>query len=62
MLAVKSGQLLDIRCAGKFFLDEARLAGFEVAGVEYNPAIAAHATRRDPRGSIFAAALWSALR
>lgn len=32
----KSGRLLEIGAAGGFFLDEARLAGFDVTGVELN--------------------------
>lgn len=36
-------RLLEIGCAGGFFLDEARQAGFHVRGVELNAAQAAHA-------------------
>lgn len=42
-LPCKSGTLLEIGCAGGFFLDEARLAGFDVLGVELNPEMVEHA-------------------
>ena len=43
MIARPGGRLLDIGCAGGFFLDEARKAGFAVAGIELNEVMAAHA-------------------
>ncbi len=38
-----SGRLLDIGCAGGRFLVRARTAGYDVAGIEPNPRMAAHA-------------------
>lgn len=38
-----SGRLLDVGCAGGRFLGRARAAGYDVAGVEPNPRMAAHA-------------------
>ena len=35
-LPTRGGKLLDVGCAGGVFLDEARRAGFEVAGIELN--------------------------
>ena len=43
MIERRGGRLLDIGCAGGFFLDEARKAGFAVAGIELNEVMAAHA-------------------
>lgn len=43
MLPPTRGALLDIGCAGGFFLDEARKAGYTVAGLEYNARMADHA-------------------
>jgi len=42
-IPVKRGRILEIGCAGGFFLDEARVAGFDVTGVELNPEMAEHA-------------------
>jgi len=42
-ISVKRGRLLEIGCAGGFFLDEARAAGFDVTGVELNPEMVEHA-------------------
>ena len=39
----RSGRMLEIGCAGGFFLDEARRAGFDVTGVELNADMAEHA-------------------
>jgi SAM-dependent methyltransferase len=44
-IPVKSGRLLEIGCAGGFFLDEARKAGFDVSGVELNREMVEHARR-----------------
>ena len=38
-----NGELLEVGCAGGFFLDEARKAGFDVTGLEFNAGMAAHA-------------------
>jgi 2-polyprenyl-3-methyl-5-hydroxy-6-metoxy-1,4-benzoquinol methylase len=46
MLPVRAGKLLDIGCAGGFFLDQARRRGFEVIGIEYNATMADHARRK----------------
>jgi 2-polyprenyl-3-methyl-5-hydroxy-6-metoxy-1,4-benzoquinol methylase len=43
MLPRRRGRLLEIGCAGGFFLDEARKRGFDVAGIELNATMAAHA-------------------
>ena len=43
MLPRRSGRLLEIGCAGGFFLDEARRAGFDVAGIELNATMAEYA-------------------
>jgi cyclopropane fatty-acyl-phospholipid synthase-like methyltransferase len=43
MVPRRGGRLLEIGCAGGFFLDEARRRGFDVAGVELNATMAAHA-------------------
>ena len=43
MLPPPPGRLLDIGCAGGTFLDEARKAGFDVAGIELNPTMAQYA-------------------
>lgn len=43
LLGKSHGRLLEIGCAGGFFLAEARAAGFEVQGVELNETMAAHA-------------------
>ena len=48
MIGRRGGRLLDIGCAGGFFLDEARKAGFAVAGIELNEVMAQHA--RDALG------------
>lgn len=40
MLPDPPGRLLDIGCAGGTFLDEARTHGFDVSGIELNPAMA----------------------
>jgi SAM-dependent methyltransferase len=37
------GRLLDVGCAHGFFLDEARRRGYQVAGVEFHPGMAAFA-------------------
>lgn len=39
-LPIRGGRLLEIGCAGGFFLDEAREAGFEVIGCELNAEMA----------------------
>jgi SAM-dependent methyltransferase len=41
-----SGRMLEIGCAGGFFLDEAQRAGFEVTGVELNADMAEHAREK----------------
>jgi 2-polyprenyl-3-methyl-5-hydroxy-6-metoxy-1,4-benzoquinol methylase len=41
MIPAHEGRLLEIGCAGGFFLDEARKAGFDVVGAELNPEMAA---------------------
>jgi SAM-dependent methyltransferase len=51
------GRLLDVGCAHGFFLAEARRRGFEVAGVEFNPDMAAFA--RDGLGLDVVEGLWS---
>ncbi len=43
MLPLKSGNLLDIGCAGGRFLAEANRNGFSVCGIEYNASMAEHA-------------------
>jgi cyclopropane fatty-acyl-phospholipid synthase-like methyltransferase len=43
MLPIRSGKLLEIGCAGGFFLDEARKEGFLVTGIELNNSMAKHA-------------------
>jgi cyclopropane fatty-acyl-phospholipid synthase-like methyltransferase len=43
ILPKRHGRLLEIGCAGGFFLDEARKRGFEVAGIELNATMATHA-------------------
>jgi SAM-dependent methyltransferase len=43
---VPSGRLLDVGCAAGFFADEARLRGWEAAGVELAPSMAAYARDR----------------
>jgi len=43
LLPASRGRLLEIGCAGGFFLDEARKRGFDVVGIELNPSMAAHA-------------------
>jgi SAM-dependent methyltransferase len=40
------GRLLEIGCAGGFFLDEARIAGFDVSGLELNSRMAGYARKR----------------
>ena len=40
MIPLHQGKLLEIGCAGGFFLDEARKLGFEVLGVEPNASMA----------------------
>ncbi len=37
------GTLLDVGCAGRTFLDEARKTGFDVAGIELNASMAQYA-------------------
>lgn len=37
------GRLLELGCAGGFFLDQARRRGFDVVGIELNARMAAHA-------------------
>ena len=54
LLPVSSGKLLDVGCAGGVFLNEARRRGFEVAGIELNASMAAHA-RESYRVDIVAA-------
>lgn len=39
-LPFRSGRLLEVGCAGGFFLDEARAAGFDVVGCELNAEMA----------------------
>jgi 2-polyprenyl-3-methyl-5-hydroxy-6-metoxy-1,4-benzoquinol methylase len=46
MLPDPPGRLLDIGCAGGAFLAEAQAKGFEVRGLEINPAMAAKARAR----------------
>jgi SAM-dependent methyltransferase len=46
MIPVSRGHMPEIGCAGGFFLDEARKRGFEVAGIETNESMAAHARER----------------
>lgn len=46
MLPRRSGRLLEIGCAGGFFLDEARRRGFDVAGIELNAKMAEHAAAK----------------
>lgn len=46
MIGSKRGRLLDIGCAGGFFMDEARKAGFEVDGIEFNPSMVKHAREK----------------
>jgi 2-polyprenyl-3-methyl-5-hydroxy-6-metoxy-1,4-benzoquinol methylase len=48
ILRKRRGRLLEIGCAGGFFLDEARKRGFDVVGVELNATMANHA--RDTLG------------
>jgi 2-polyprenyl-3-methyl-5-hydroxy-6-metoxy-1,4-benzoquinol methylase len=43
MLPRRDGRLVEVGCAGGFFLDEARRRGFEVAGVELNEKMVSHA-------------------
>lgn len=43
MLPPPPGRLLDVGCAGGTFLDEARKHGFDVSGIELNPAMAHYA-------------------
>jgi SAM-dependent methyltransferase len=43
VLGRSSGRLLEIGCAGGIFLDEARRAGFVVAGIELNETMVQHA-------------------
>lgn len=43
ILPGRGGRLLEIGCAGGFFLDEARKRGFDVFGIELNVTMAAHA-------------------
>jgi SAM-dependent methyltransferase len=43
MLPARSGKLLDVGCAGGYFLDEARKAGFDVTGIELNRSMVDHA-------------------
>jgi SAM-dependent methyltransferase len=43
MLPIESGRVLEIGCAGGFFLREARRAGLDVFGIEPNERMAAHA-------------------
>jgi 2-polyprenyl-3-methyl-5-hydroxy-6-metoxy-1,4-benzoquinol methylase len=43
MLPRPPGRLLDVGCAGGIFLDEARLRGFTVTGIELNASMARHA-------------------
>jgi 2-polyprenyl-3-methyl-5-hydroxy-6-metoxy-1,4-benzoquinol methylase len=47
-LPKRGGRLLEIGCAGGFFLDEGRKRGFEVVGIELNATMATHA--RTPLG------------
>jgi SAM-dependent methyltransferase len=42
ILPKRRGRLLEIGCAGGFFLDEARKRGFDVVGIELNESMAAH--------------------
>jgi SAM-dependent methyltransferase len=51
------GRLLDVGCAHGFFLDEARRRGYQVAGVEFHPDMAAFA--RQALGLEVAQGLWS---
>jgi SAM-dependent methyltransferase len=44
MIPASKGRLLDFGCAGGVFLDQARTAGFSVAGIELNPTMAKHAS------------------
>jgi 2-polyprenyl-3-methyl-5-hydroxy-6-metoxy-1,4-benzoquinol methylase len=44
MMPIDSGSLLEIGCAGGFFLDEARRRGFDPCGIEINGTMAAHAS------------------
>jgi len=46
MLPTRRGKLLEIGCAGGFFLDEARKRGFHVQGIELNVSMATHAQNR----------------
>jgi SAM-dependent methyltransferase len=46
MLPVRGGRMLEIGCAGGFFLDEARKHGFETVGIETNGLMASHARDR----------------
>jgi 2-polyprenyl-3-methyl-5-hydroxy-6-metoxy-1,4-benzoquinol methylase len=43
ILPRRHGRLLEIGCAGGFFLDEARKRGFDVVGIELNATMATHA-------------------
>jgi SAM-dependent methyltransferase len=51
------GRLLDVGCAHGFFLEEARRRGYQVAGVEFHPDMAAFA--RQALGVEVAQGLWS---
>ena len=46
MLPIRRGKLLEIGCAGGFFLDEARKSGFHVMGIEINRSMATHAEKQ----------------
>ena len=45
-LGDRRGRFLEIGCAGGFFLDEARAAGFDVMGIEGNSSMARHAREK----------------
>ncbi len=46
MLPISGGSLLEIGCAGGYFLDEARKRGFDVMGIEPNHSMVRHACER----------------